>query len=154
MKKGSQSRDILFSISLGMPSVSARATIASRIIGFFTRLNGETIVQLSASDPQTNHRDHPSLRLTHGALLVEALATDELRLDHNVGLWFPGHIDDVFLCAPIIPRVASVGFPDPKDRSIGGHVDPVRAEDKPGRADIEQVRFRVTLRKIVEYQGG
>ncbi len=33
---------VLFSISLGMPNVNTSATIAIRIIGFLTRLNGET----------------------------------------------------------------------------------------------------------------
>jgi hypothetical protein len=38
-----RSKDVLFSISLGIPRVRARATIAIRIIGFLTRLSGETI---------------------------------------------------------------------------------------------------------------
>jgi hypothetical protein len=38
-------KHVLFSISLGMPRVRARATIAIRIMGFLTRLKGETAYQ-------------------------------------------------------------------------------------------------------------
>lgn len=42
-RKKKKRKNVLFSINLGMPKVKTRATTAIRIIGFFSRLNGETV---------------------------------------------------------------------------------------------------------------
>lgn len=137
--------DILFSISLGIPNVTPSAKIAIKIIGFLKRLIGETAGCANVSlcthlNVSRRGERGEGEALTLGALLIEALLTDYLRLDNDIILWLTGHIDDIFLCAAIVPRVTSEGFPNPENRPIGGDVDTVRGEDVVGpRVDVEEV---------------
>lgn len=127
----------LFSMSLGTPRVKPRATIASKIIGFLTRLIGETV------EVSIIHESKPlgleKQKLTLGAFLIESSATDHLGFDHDIALCLSRNINDILLCAAIVPRVASESLPNPEDGSIGGHVDTIGSKDPFAGANIKKV---------------
>lgn len=82
------------------------------------------------------------LKLTPRPLFVKTPPRDNLCLYGYISsrLASRGGRDEL-LHAPVVPRIAPEGLPDPEHGPVRGDIDPERREDVVAGPDVEQIRL-------------